>query len=225
MTGKGVFNWKVRANFPKAGSGEVDGPWSSVASFTRTIREPANPASEAGQNRLVLSWDPKTGAKRYRVQISQREDFAPYIESVTTDNTSYASLLTSSAYDAGGTFYWRVAALDADSNLGDFTTARTFSLPPMAVVLKKFQLSSSGYPIRNRFRTITINVKDTAGVPVNFASVRASGAGVTTTTKYTNSSGVAKFYLKATRYPGTVTFRITKSGFQTAYLYKRVRRY
>jgi large repetitive protein len=224
MTGKGVFNWKVRANFPTTGSAVVDGPWSPVASFTRTIREPANPVSEAGQNRLVLSWDPKTGAKRYRVQISQREDFAPYIENVTTDNTSFASLLTSSAYDAGGTFYWRVAALDADSNLGDFTTARTFSLPAMAVVLKKFQLSSSGYPIKGRWRTITINVKDTAGVPVSFASVRVSGAGVPRASKYTNSSGVARFSVKATRYPGTVTFRITKSGFQTAYLYKRVRR-
>jgi hypothetical protein len=146
------------------------------------------------------------------------------MESVTTDNTSYASLLASSAYDAGGTFFWRVAALDADSNLGDFTAARTFTLPAMAVVLKKFQLSSSGYPIKGRFRTITINVKDTAGVPVSFASVRVSGAGVPAASKYTNTSGVAKFSVKATRYPGTVTFRITKNGFQTAYLYKRVRR-
>jgi hypothetical protein len=66
-------------------------------------------------------------------------------------------------------------------------------------------------------------VKDTVGAPIYFATVRASGAGVTTTTKYTNSSGVAKFYLKATRYPGTVTFKVTKTGFETAYLYRKVR--
>lgn len=224
MTGKGVFNWKVRANFPKASTGEVDGPWTPVASFTRTIREPANPASDAAQNRLLLRWDPKTGAKRYRVQISQREDFSPYVESVTTDNTSYASPLSSSAYDAGGTFYWRVAAVDADSNVGDFTTARTFSLSALTAVLKKFKLSAKGYPVKGRYKTIYIYVKDTAGAPVSFATVTASRAGVTKTTKFSNSSGVAKFSLKATKYPGKVRFKVSRSGFETAYLYRKVRR-
>jgi hypothetical protein len=224
MTGKGVFNWKVRANFPKASSGEVEGPWSSIASFTRTIREPANPVSEAGQNRLVLSWDPKTGAKRYRVQVSQRADFAPYIESATTDNTSWASLLSSSAYDGGGTFYWRVAAIDADSNVGDFTTSQTFSMPGLAVVLKKFSLSATGYPRKGVYKTVYITARDSAGAPVYFASVRASGAGVTPTTKYTNSSGVAALRIKATRYPGRVKFTVSKSGFETAYIYRSVRR-
>jgi hypothetical protein len=224
MTGTGVFNWKVRANFPRASSGEVEGPWSSIASFTRTIREPANPASEAGQNRLVLSWDPKTGAKRYRVQVSQRADFAPYIESATTDNTSWASLLSSSAYEGGGTFYWRVAAIDADSNVGDFTTSRTFSMPSNAVVLKKFSLSATGYPRKGVYRTVYITARDSAGAPVYFASVRASGAGVSPTTKYTNSSGVAALRIKATRYPGRVKFTVSKSGFETAYIYRAVKR-
>jgi hypothetical protein len=59
--------------------------------------------------------------------------------------------------------------------------------------------------------------------PIRFASVRASGAGVTTTTRLTNSSGVARFYLKPTRLR-TVTFRVSKSGYTTAFLTKRVRR-
>ena len=224
MTGSGIFKWKVRANYPKATSGEVDGPWTTITNFTRTIGEPANPTSEAGLNRLVLRWNPKTGAKRYKLQISQRADFAPYIEQVTTDNTHYASLFTSPTYASGGTFYWRVAAVDADSNVGDYTSAQTFSMPALSVVLKKFSLSAAGYPVKGRYKTIYITARDTAGAPVYFASVQASGAGVVKTTKYTNSSGVATFRLKATRYPGRVKFTVTKSGFETAYIYRAVKR-
>ncbi len=45
--------------------------------YTHTIKEPTNPVSSAGANRLVMSWDAKTGTKQYRVQISKREDFNP----------------------------------------------------------------------------------------------------------------------------------------------------
>ena len=58
---------------------------------------------------------------------------------------------------------------------------------------------------------------------VSGATVRAYGSGVTTTTKSTNSSGVAKFHLKPTQL-GKVTFRISKTGYVTFYFYKKVRR-
>ena len=50
--------------------------------------------SSAGANRLVLSWDAKTGTKQYKVQISKREDFNPSFETKTTDNPDWAPSLT-----------------------------------------------------------------------------------------------------------------------------------
>jgi hypothetical protein len=223
MTGVGIFTWKVRAEFPKSGFGTQPGPWSAPATYTHTIGEPQNPSSETGQNRLVLSWDAKTGTKQYKVQISKRADFAPYIETKTTDNPTYASTLTSASYADGGSFYWRVAAIDADSNVGDWAT-RTFTLPALAVPPPAtFNLSSSGRLVKNRYRTVSINVKNADTLaPVGNATVRASGAGVALTTKLTGSDGVAQFNLRPTKL-GKVEFRVSKSGYATAYLYRRVR--
>jgi hypothetical protein len=225
MTGTGVFQWQVRANYPKD-SGVVHGPYSALRDFTRTIREPANPSTDAGQNRLLVSWDAKTGAKEYKVQISSRSDFSPYTESATTDNTAFASAFTSSSYAAGGTFYWRVAAIDADRNQGDWTATQTFSLPALTTAPppspKAFRLTSQGRLCKNRYRTVYIYAKDSVTLlPVANASARASGPGVLST-KLTGSGGRATFRLKPTRL-GRVTFRVSKSGYTTAYLYEPVR--
>jgi hypothetical protein len=230
MTGVGIMTLKVRADFPTSSTfTTIPGPWSDTSIFTHTIREPTNPASDTGQNRLLLSWDAKTGMKQYKVQVSVREDFSPYIETKTTDNPRFAPTLISSTYAPGGNFWWRVAAIDSDGNVGDWAT-RTFELPPLAsstpppASLKTFRLSAKGYPVKNRYKTIYITVKDSATLAaIRYASVRASGAGVSATTKLTNSTGVARFYLKATRYPGTVTFKVTKGGYQRKYLYRKVR--
>ena len=71
---------------------------------------------------------------------------------------------------------------------------------------------------------VTIIVKNyTSRAPVAGASVRVSGAGVNTATKKTGSTGKARFAVKATRYPGKVTFKVSKAGYTTAYLYRSVR--
>jgi hypothetical protein len=229
LTGVGIMTLKVRAEFPTASSfTTVPGPWSATSIFTHTIHEPQNPASDAGQNRLLLTWDAKTGMKNYKVQISTREDFAPYIEQKTTDDPRFASTMISSSFTNGGHFWWRVAGVDANGNTGDWAT-RTFDLPAMTsgggpTVSGIFRLTSTGRLVKNRYKTVSIYVKDSVSLaPIRFASVRASGAGVTTTTKSTNSSGVATFSLKPTRLR-KVTFRVSKSGYTTAYIYKRVRR-
>ena len=229
MTGKGVFQWQVRANYP-AGFTPVHGPYSSVQSFTRTIHEPSGAAFEAGQNKLLLSWEPKTGAKEYKVQISKRSDFSPYTEQATTDNPGFASLFGSSAYADGGTFYWRVAAIDADRTQGDWTATQSFTLPPLTTApggggsgtLKTFLVSSSGRLVKNRYRTVTITVKDssTLGGVLN-AAVRASGAGINVSTKLTNVTGSVSFRLKPTQLR-RVAFRISKTGYTTTTVYKRV---
>ncbi|HET9667796.1 MAG TPA: hypothetical protein VFP09_13600, partial [Desertimonas sp.] len=129
MTGVGVATWQVRANFPTDSSAVVHGPYSTPGTFTHTIPQPANPAEEAGDRRLLFSWDPRPRADHYRVQVSTRADFLTTVENVNTQTTAYAPLLTSGAYTAGGTFYWRVAVVDTDSNTGDFTAAHSFTLP------------------------------------------------------------------------------------------------
>ena len=229
FTGVGIMTLKVRAEFPTASAfTTVSGPWSATSIFTHVIQEPQNPTSDAGQNRLLLHWDAKTGMKNYKIQISAREDFSPFIEQKITDDPRFASTMISSAFTNGGHFWWRVAGVDADGNAGDWAT-RTFDLPAMSssggpTVSGIFSLGSKGRLVKNRTKTIEIHVKDSVSLaPIRFATVRASGAGVTTTTRTTNSSGIATFSLRPTSLR-KVTFRVSKSGYTTAYLKKTVRR-
>lgn len=224
MSGVGILTLKIRALFPKETTfGRVQGPWSDPATFTHTIREPTGPASDVGQNRLVLSWNAKTGTKQYKVQVSSRADFNPYIESKLTDNPTFAPTLNSTSYANGGSFYWRVASLDSDGNVGDWA-ARTFDLPALSVpstVLNHFKVSTQGKLVKNRSRSYYVTVKNVDTLAAVYgATVKASGAGVSST-KITNINGVASFTLKPTKL-GTVTFKITRSGYATKYIYRKV---
>jgi hypothetical protein len=229
MTGVGIFTWEVRARFPKSGTttslSTTAGPWSETAAYTRTIHEPQNPAADIGNRRLVLSWNAKTGVKNYKVQVSEREDFSPYIESKVTDNPSFAPMLNSLSYKDPATLWWRVAAVDADSNVGDWTTAASFGWPGIttpASALKQFSLSTKGQFVKNRYRTVYLYARDSSTLlGVTGATVRASGCGLLST-KFTNSNGAAKFYLKATR-TGTVTFRVSRSGYETKSITRKCR--
>ncbi|MDQ3890779.1 MAG: hypothetical protein M3312_09575 [Actinomycetota bacterium] len=226
MKGTGIWYWKVRANFPTTSSTVTHGPWTASQSFVRTIPEPRNPSESVAGRSVHFEWDPQP-ARLYRVQVSALPDFSRLVEQTATDNTSFAPTLTASPYSAGGTFYWRVAAADnTTGNLGDFTARRSFTLTPASsgtTALKRFRVSSTGYLVKNRLRTVTISVRNRATLrPVGAASVSAYGAGVIPKTRLTSSSGTATFYLKPTRL-GSVTFRVSKTGFATAYYYKRVR--
>jgi hypothetical protein len=138
MKGMGIWHWRARANFPRVNDVAVTpGPWTPTAAFARTIREPANPSAQAGQGRLVFRWDPKLGARNYRVQVSTRPDFSMLVETTATENASYAPPLSQFTYTGGGTFYWRVAAADDPfANIGDYTAARSFVLPSLTAVLR-----------------------------------------------------------------------------------------
>ncbi|HEX2110139.1 MAG TPA: hypothetical protein VHF67_01185 [Gaiellaceae bacterium] len=152
LKGTGIWKWRVRANFPQVRFTTLTrGPWSPLRSFTRTIREPANPSEDAARGRLLLRWEPKLGALNYRVQVSTREDFGTFVQRTTTENSSFAPLMTEGAYAQGGTFYWRVAAADDEVvNAGDFTAVRTFTLP------------SVGAPTTKAASRVTVMVRKTA---------------------------------------------------------------
>ena len=126
MTGLGVFRWQVRALFPKS-SGSTIGPYSRQLRYTRTISPPAGTRVTSSGGGLVFGWRPRLGADSYRIEVASSPDFSRRVESSTTQNSSFAPQMTH-GYDKGGTFYWHVATVDADGNVGSFSRAQRFNL-------------------------------------------------------------------------------------------------
>jgi len=176
LKGTGIWTWQVRANFPRVSSSVLTpGPWSPSRSFTRTIREPADPSEEVAGRRVVLRWSPKLGALNYRVQVSTRADFGTLVQSATTENTTFAPLLTQYAYGLGGTFYWRVAAADDTvANAGDFTLPRSFTLPPVTILKAGSRITVKVRRVRGTLR-VTGVVSPAHRGTVSVALARRSG--------------------------------------------------
>jgi hypothetical protein len=223
MTGTGITGVRVRANFPTKQSTTTPGPWSSTAFHTRTVGEPTGASTEATADHVLFAWAPKPGTKQYRVVVSSREDFSAVVEDVRTDNTSYASTLIQSAYLKGGTFWWKVAALDEDLNIGDFTRPHSFSLKGGVVVrtTQRLRLSLRGRLKARRMRQVVITVKAGAR-PIAGVRVRGTGRAVSTRWKRTNRAGRVVFRLKPRR-TGTVVFQARKVGYLAGSARVRVR--
>jgi hypothetical protein len=209
MTGTGLFHWRVRANFPRSGSGTVSGPYTAPQPFVRTIGEPSGAHASASKKHLLLEWEPKAGTKNYRLQISTRRDFSRVVEDVTTDLTSYAPLLTRPQYESGGILFWRVAAVDELRNVGAFTQIQQIRLA------ERMTLTVRPRPTRGRARRVVVTLRSAAGKPVRGATVRASGAGVAGRAARTSRTGKASLRLRPTR-RGTLVLRAVKAGFQPA---------
>jgi hypothetical protein len=216
MTGTGIFHWRVRAVFAKQGFGTTPGPWSATQGYTRTIGEPGGLVTDAKPDHVLLSWSPKLGIKKYRLQISGRPDFATSIEDVDTDNTAYAPKLTDVAYLSGNQLYWRVAGVDGDDNVGDYSPAQPLSLLP------RMKVSVKGKLRRRRRSSVSVTVKNGQGMYMKGVKIRVKGAGVKARTVSTSMWGVARFRLKPSK-RGRVLFTAKKSGFQSAGITLRVR--
>jgi hypothetical protein len=201
MTGTGKWGWRVRAQFPKPLSNQLQpGAWSGTTPFTRTIGEPGGAKTEVIGTSVLLSWNAKSGAKNYRVQISQRGDFQLSIEQVDTDNTAFAPTLVSPTYMAGGTFWWRVAAMDEDKNIGDFSPAQKFTLPK----------TSTGQTALTRLK-LTLKLRKTKKGRRVTATVKANGRPSRGVLVRVFASGVSPTRAKTNR-KGQVTFRLRKLG-------------
>lgn len=216
LTGTGVFHWRVRAQFARQGFGSTPGPWSATQPFTREIGEPTGLSTDAGPDNLLLSWSPKLGVKQYQLQISGRPDFASTIEDVQTDNTAYAPKLSDAAYLSGNQLYWRVAGVDGDGNVGDFSPAQQLSLLP------KLKLSAKGNLRKRRRGSASVTVKNAQGNFMKGVSVHVVGAGVKAKTVKTDMWGIAHFELRPTK-RGRILFTAKKAGFQAAGITLRVR--
>jgi hypothetical protein len=216
LFGPGIWRWRVRAEFPKLPTGTVNGPWSSYLPFTRTLSEPSGSRTSVSGTHLLLLWNWKLGAKNYKVQISQRPDFATNVEEVETDSTSYAPTLLHPFYQSGGSFWWRVAAMDKARNVGDFTTAHRID------ILKRLRVLVSGRPLRRRWARLLVRVSDSSGKPVAAATVTVSGAGVRSRRARTNRAGRVTFKVRP-RKRGRLVFSAKKAGFAPGALSLRIR--
>jgi hypothetical protein len=216
LYGPGIWRWRVRAEFPKLPSGSVTGPWSSYVPFTRTLSEPANARTSVSGTHVLLSWNWKLGAKDFRVQISQRPDFSTTLEDITTDNTSYAPLLTHPFYAMGGSFYWRVAARDKGFNVGDWTQAQRID------IAQRLRVAVNRPVFRKRWTRVIVTVSDPSNKRVAGATVRVSGAGLRPRSARTNRLGRVSFRLRP-RKRGRLRFSATKAGFAPGALSMRIR--
>jgi hypothetical protein len=218
MHGTGIFHWRVRAEFPRSQFGLTAGPYSQTYSFTRTIREPLGAHADFDVNHVLLSWNPKAGAKRYRVQISGTPDFAQLVENVGTDNTSYAPVLKYFGFRTlnTGRLYWRVAAMDEGDNVGDFTQ------PQLISRTRRMEITLRGALKRGKKAALTIMVSDfeTAG-GVGGARVHVTGAGLRKRAR-TSSFGSVRLFLKPKR-KGALTISASKAGFRPTSVRLRIR--
>jgi hypothetical protein len=219
MYGTGVFSWRVRAQFPKFPSGTAPGPYTETHTFVRTIGEPTGPRTEAGVDHVLLSWNPKPGVKGYTVQLSERPTFLHFLESVTTDNTSYAPMLRFPPVKGldTGHFYWRVAAIDEGNNVGDFTPVQTITRQ------RRMTIDVSGKLRRKRTGRVTIRVTNfESSAAVAGATIRVSGAGVRSRRVRTPANGSVMLRLRPRR-SGAILLRASARGYQGARSSIRVR--
>ena len=212
--GTGIFRYKVRANFA-ARSGTVASAYFPAQAFTRVINPPPGPRMTRNKTRLLFGWGPAPGAKSYRVEVSTSDSFTRLVESVRTDNTTWAPDLTNPAYHKKGPLYWRVATVDEGNNVGAWAD-KTISAG------KKMTVTVRGSLRRNATRRITVIVRGSNRKALSLATVRVSGAGVRTQSKRTSKRGTVTFRLRPTK-KGTVRFSVSRSTYATKAATKRVK--
>ena len=215
LFGPGIWRWRVRAEFPKLPAGTVTGPWTGWVPFTRTLGEPSGAHTSFSGSHILVSWNWKLGASDYRVQISTTPDFSTTLEDVTTDNTSYAPLMTHPFYVNGGSLYWRVAARDKNFNLGDFSQAQRID------IAQRLRVAVNRPALRKRMNRVTVTVQNPTMKAVAGATVRVSGAGIKARKGKTNRNGRITFKIKP-RKKGRLTFKATKPGYTAGSLTMRV---
>ena len=123
----GTWYWHARA---KDNAGNVSS-WSSSRSFTVDTTALAAPALTAPANGAITNdstpicdWESVSGAASYALQYATDSGFTQNLttgSSTTTDYTPTAAL-------ADGTWYWRVRTVDAYGNVGDWSSAWSFTI-------------------------------------------------------------------------------------------------
>jgi hypothetical protein len=163
----------------------------------------------------LLSWQPATMAKQYRVQISTSDSFSSVIEQATIDGTSFAPRMAQPQYAVPGPLYWRVAVVDEGGNTGGWAMAPLRS--PLAL-----KVSVAGKLRHGRAGTLRVQVTNVRGRKLKGARVKVSGKGITTRTRQTGVRGTATLRLRP-RSKGSVVVQVSLRGYTTRKLSLRVR--
>jgi hypothetical protein len=128
----GKYFWRVRA----VNEFEVTGLWSAAWTFTVDTTGPdqpvlRRPADHAGTRDTTptLVWKSARTAKQYRLQVADDANFTSAPIDVTVGGTSYT--LPADQALGYGLHYWRVKAIDALGNEGDWSTPFQFALTAM----------------------------------------------------------------------------------------------
>ncbi|MDP9294087.1 MAG: isoprenylcysteine carboxylmethyltransferase family protein [Actinomycetota bacterium] len=212
--GTGIWRWQVRANF-KAGISVVSGGYSGAQPFARRIATPTGIRTSRAGGGALLSWNPATMARQYKVQISPTDSFSKIIEQVVTSNTSFAPKMTAPGFASGGSLYWRVAVMDEGNNLGGFAATPLQNGRPMRVRLR-------GKLRRGHKGSVRITVTTSGRRRVAKALVGVSGPGLRARPRRTGRRGTVTFRVRPMA-RGTVRFKIEKRGYATAEAVLRVR--
>ncbi len=148
----GIYYWKVRVNR----LGIVTNDWSATQSFQLTLPTPngLTPASETTVSRIpTLCWtpliknstagDPVLAAWKYRVQVSKDATFSNPFDGIDSEQSCWTS--SNGANYQDGKFYWRVAMIDGNGKLGNYSPYSTFIKQyPISTLISPTSGSSSG---------------------------------------------------------------------------------
>ncbi|HEY3764546.1 MAG TPA: hypothetical protein VGL44_05270 [Gaiellales bacterium] len=215
------LSWQVRAEFPTVQSGSpsgtVAGPWTAQVNYQHTIAAPTGlTAVDGGLHNLSMSWSAKPGAKTYDFEISSSQalsangSFVSTVENISpTDATTVDPDMMQGNWSNGGTFYWHVAAYDADGQLGAFSPIQTVSLP---VKLSMSTTAGGMFPKQTTTFTVTVTSGAT-GKGMSGVTVKATGAGIKAVSHTSNSAGKVTFKVKPTK-KGNITLAATKTSCQ-----------
>jgi hypothetical protein len=212
--GTGVWHYQVRANF-RAGFRTVSGGYFAPQPFARQIATPAGVRTAKAGSSALLSWDPATMARRYRVQVGATDSFSQILEQTVTDNTAWAPRMLSPLYAGATGLYWRVATVDEGGNLGGWATRPLRSAPRATMRVR-------GSLRLNRTGTVRVTVTGRNRRRLKGAMVRVQGAGIVSRPRATNKRGTVSLRLRP-RSRGAVRFSADKSGYSPARATLRVR--
>ncbi len=134
--GNGTYNWRVRARR----NGGITNEWSPSKPFELILPTPLNlsPNDPLAENVVgqapTFCWDPLLkldadnqpvlAAYRYRLQVSKGDPtFSTTYENVETEQACWTPTM---GYD-DGKYYWRVAMIDGNGRLGDYSEVAIFT--------------------------------------------------------------------------------------------------
>ncbi len=127
----GTYYWHVRVKR----NGSVINNWTTNQTFTISLPTPGNLHTDPGgiQGRApTFCWDPLVvsdggepvmAAWKYRVQVSKEPTFSNIFDNIDTEQSCWTPI---KGFD-DGSYYWRVAMIDGNGKLGNYSPAATFT--------------------------------------------------------------------------------------------------